>query len=44
LAQSDGVSQDVEARVYTEVGQRAQKKVFERTLQILEARKSGIVR
>lgn len=40
--QSDGANQDVEAWIYTEVGQRAQKKVFEQTLQILEARKSGI--
>ncbi|KAJ5889606.1 NAD(P)-binding protein [Penicillium tannophilum] len=40
--QSDGSNQDVEAWIYTEVGQRAQKKVFEQTLQILEARKSGI--
>ncbi|KAJ6021665.1 NAD(P)-binding protein [Penicillium herquei] len=40
--QSDGANQDVEAWIYTEVGQRVQKKVFEQTMQILEARKSGI--
>ncbi|KAJ5662863.1 NAD(P)-binding protein [Penicillium longicatenatum] len=42
--QSDGTNQDVEAWIYTEVGQRAQKKVFEQTLQILEARRSDIAR
>lgn len=42
--QSDGANQNVEAWIYTEVGQRAQKKVFEQTLQILEARKPGIAR
>ncbi|KAJ5813316.1 NAD(P)-binding protein [Penicillium pulvis] len=42
--QSDGANEDVEGWVYTEVGQRAQKKVFEQTLQILEARQAGIAR
>ncbi|KAJ5722917.1 NAD(P)-binding protein [Penicillium malachiteum] len=42
--QSDGVNQDVESWIYKEVGQRAQKKVFEQTMQILEAKKSGIAR
>ncbi|KAJ5557480.1 NAD(P)-binding protein [Penicillium frequentans] len=42
--QSDGANQDVEAWIYTEVGQRVQKKVFEQTLQILDARKAGIAR
>ncbi|KAJ6150019.1 short-chain dehydrogenase/reductase [Penicillium samsonianum] len=40
--QSDGVNQDVEAWTDTEVGQRAQKKVFEQTLRILEVRRPGI--
>ena len=40
--QSDGENQDVEAWIYTDVGRRAQKKTFEQTLRILEARKSGI--
>ncbi|KAJ5769315.1 NAD(P)-binding protein [Penicillium odoratum] len=40
--QSDGANQDVEAWIYTEVGQEAQKKVFEQTMHILEARKPGI--
>lgn len=42
--QSDGVNQDVVAWTYTEVGQRAQKKVFEQTLRILEVRRPGIAR
>lgn len=42
--QSDGANQNVEAWIYTEVGQRAQKKVFEQTLRILEARKTGVTR
>lgn len=42
--QSDGANQDVEAWIYGEVGQRAQRKVFEQTLQVLEARKVGIAR
>lgn len=40
--QSDGANQNVEAWIYTKVGQRVQKKVFEQTLQVLEARKPGI--
>ncbi|CAI7629458.1 unnamed protein product [Penicillium glandicola] len=42
--QDDGVNQDVEGWIYDEVGQRAQKKVFEQTLRILEARRPGISR
>jgi hypothetical protein len=42
--QSDGATQDVEGWIYTEVGERAQKKVFEQTLHILEARKAEIAR
>ncbi|PYI09623.1 NAD(P)-binding protein [Aspergillus sclerotiicarbonarius CBS 121057] len=42
--QSDGENQDVESWVYTDVGKRAQKKVFDQTLKILELRKPGIAR
>ncbi|GKZ28946.1 hypothetical protein AbraIFM66950_001904 [Aspergillus brasiliensis] len=40
--QSDGANQDVESWIYTDVGRRAQKKVFDQTLKILETRKPGI--
>lgn len=39
---SDGRNQDVEAWIYTEVGKRAQEKVFDQTMKVLEARKPGI--
>ncbi|PYH92583.1 short-chain dehydrogenase/reductase [Aspergillus ellipticus CBS 707.79] len=42
--QSDGANQDVESWIYTDVGIRAQKKVFDQTLEILEMRKPGIAR
>ncbi|KAG6824969.1 hypothetical protein H0H92_005274 [Tricholoma furcatifolium] len=42
--QSDGANQDVESWIYTDVGRRAQLKVFEQTMTILEARKPGIAK
>ncbi|KAK4461497.1 retinol dehydrogenase 14 [Cladorrhinum samala] len=42
--QSDGKNQDVEAWIYSEVGQRAQRKVWEQTVPILEKRKPGLLR
>jgi hypothetical protein len=39
---SDGQDQDVERWIYEEVGKRAQRKVFEQTMQLLEARSPGI--
>jgi hypothetical protein len=42
--QSDGANQDVEPWIYTDVGRKVQKKVYEQTMQILEARKPGIAR
>lgn len=39
---SDGKNQDVESWIYRDVGKRAQKKVFEQTLKVLEARRPGI--
>lgn len=39
---ADGYNQDVESWIYTDVGKRAQKKVFEQTIKVLEARKPGI--
>ncbi|RAL04556.1 NAD(P)-binding protein [Aspergillus ibericus CBS 121593] len=42
--QSDGANQNVEAWIYTDVGKRAQKKVFEQTVKILEARRPGVVK
>lgn len=41
--QSDGKNQDVEAWIYTELGERVQKKVWEQTVPILEARKPGLL-
>ncbi|KAI2601823.1 NAD(P)-binding protein [Hypoxylon sp. NC1633] len=41
---SDGKTQDVEWWIYTEAGQRAQRKVFEQTMKILEERRPGITR
>lgn len=41
--QSDGKNQDVEAWIYTELGGRVQKKVWEQTVPILEARKPGLL-
>ncbi|RAH64715.1 NAD(P)-binding protein [Aspergillus aculeatinus CBS 121060] len=40
--QSDGKNQNVEGWIYTEVGRRVQKKVFEQTLKVLEERRPGI--
>ena len=41
---SDGKNQEVERWIYEDVGCRAQKKVFEQTLPILELRQPGVVR
>lgn len=41
--QSDGANQDVESWIYTDLGRKVQKKAYEQTMQILEARKPGIV-
>ncbi|PWY85812.1 NAD(P)-binding protein [Aspergillus sclerotioniger CBS 115572] len=40
--QSDGVNQNVESWIYEDVGRRAQEKVFEQTIGILEERSPGI--
>jgi hypothetical protein len=42
--QSDGTNQNVESWIYTDVGRRAQTKVFEQTIKILETRQPGISR
>ncbi len=39
---SDGKNQDLEGWIYTDVGKRAQLKVFEQTMKILEAKKPGV--
>ncbi|KAH8649299.1 short-chain dehydrogenase/reductase, partial [Xylariales sp. PMI_506] len=39
---SDGKNQEVEAWIYEDVGKRAQKKVFDQTMKVLEARRPGI--
>lgn len=39
---SDGQNQDVERWIYGDVGKRAQKKVFEQTMAVLESRSPGI--
>lgn len=39
---SDAVNQDVEAWILTETGKKAQLKLFEQTIKILEQRKPGI--
>jgi retinol dehydrogenase 12 len=39
---SDGKNQRVEAWIYSEAGKRAQVKVFEQTMRILEQRSPGI--
>ncbi|KAJ9614017.1 hypothetical protein H2200_002153 [Cladophialophora chaetospira] len=39
---SDGKNQEVEKWIYSETGRRAQKKVFDQTMKILEERKPGI--
>lgn len=41
-SQSDGANQDVESWIYTDIGRRSQEKVFDQTLEVLEARKPGI--
>ncbi|KAK3985845.1 short-chain dehydrogenase-4 [Cladorrhinum sp. PSN332] len=41
--QSDGKNQDAEAWIYTDVGQKVQRKVWEQTLAILETRKPGLL-
>jgi NAD(P)-dependent dehydrogenase (short-subunit alcohol dehydrogenase family) len=42
--QSDGKAQDVEAWIYTSLGEQVQKKVWEQTVSILEERKPGILK
>ncbi|OAG41308.1 hypothetical protein AYO21_04471 [Fonsecaea monophora] len=39
---SDGKNQDVERWIYSDLGKKAQSKVFEQTMRVLEARKPGI--
>ena len=41
--QSDGKTQDVEAWIYTDVGQNAQRKVWEQTVRVLEERRPGVL-
>ncbi|RAO66515.1 uncharacterized protein BHQ10_002527 [Talaromyces amestolkiae] len=41
--QSDGKNQDVEAWIYKDLGEKVQKKVWEQTVPILEARKPGLL-
>ncbi|KAB8204197.1 NAD(P)-binding protein [Aspergillus parasiticus] len=40
--QSDGANQDVESWIYSDIGRRAQEKVFDQTMKVLEARKPGL--
>lgn len=39
---SDGQNQEVERWIYSDVGKRAQKKVFDQTMKALEARSPGV--
>ncbi|OAP54627.1 hypothetical protein AYL99_11075 [Fonsecaea erecta] len=39
---SDGKNQEVEGWIYSDLGKKAQSKVFEQTMKVLEARKPGI--
>lgn len=39
---SDGQNQDVESWIYTEYGKKAQDKVFEQTMEVLEGRRPGL--
>ncbi|KAF7626495.1 hypothetical protein AFLA_013886 [Aspergillus flavus NRRL3357] len=40
--QSDGANHDVESWIYSDIGRRAQEKVFDQTTKVLEARKPGL--
>lgn len=40
--QTDGTNEKLESWIYSDVGRRAQKKVYDQTISILEARKPGI--
>lgn len=42
--QSDGANQEVEGWIYEDVGRRAQAKVFEQTMRVLEGRREGVGR
>jgi retinol dehydrogenase-12 len=42
--QSDGKNQDVEGWIYTDLGKKVQRKVWEQTVRILETRRPGIVK
>lgn len=42
LFMSDGKNQEVEGWIYEDMGKRAQEKVFEQTMKVLETRKPGI--
>ncbi|EXJ81926.1 hypothetical protein A1O1_07993 [Capronia coronata CBS 617.96] len=41
---SDGQNQEVEKWIYSDLGREVQKKVFEQTLKVLEARKPGLAK
>ena len=41
--QSDGANQNVESWIYTDLGRMVQKKAYDQTVEILEARKPGIL-
>jgi hypothetical protein len=41
---SDSQNQDVERWIYGDVGKKAQKKVFEQTVNVLEKRSPGIAK
>lgn len=39
---SDGKNEEVEKWIYSDTGKKAQVKVFEQTMEVLEARRPGI--
>jgi retinol dehydrogenase-12 len=41
---SDGVNQEIEGWIYGDLGKKAQKKVWEQTVKILEERKPGVLK
>ena len=41
---SDGANQEIEGWIYGDLGKKAQKKVWEQTVEILEERKPGVLK
>lgn len=39
---SDGMNQEVEEWILSDMGKRVQKKVFDQTMKVLETRKPGV--